>query len=142
MSDAATVLHATSVAVDGRVLLLTGASGSGKSDLALRLIDRGARLVSDDYTELSLVDGRLLAAPPPSIAGKIEVRHLGIVTLPHVHNLPVALAIRLDDKPERMPDRSECTAILGVAIPLLRLDAREASAPIKAEMALRSLGPR
>ena len=86
--------------------------------------------------------GRLLAAPPPSIAGKIEVRHLGIVTLPHVHNLPVALAIRLDDKPERMPDRSECTAILGVAIPLLRLDAREASAPIKAEMALRSLGPR
>jgi len=142
MSDAATVLHATSVAVDGRVLLLTGASGSGKSDLALRLIDRGARLVSDDYTELSLVDGRLLAAPPPSIAGKIEVRHLGIVTLPHVHDLPVALAIRLDDKPERMPDRSECTAILGVAIPLLRLDAREASAPIKAEMALRSLGPR
>jgi len=142
MSDAATVLHATSVAVDGRVLLLTGASGSGKSDLALRLIDRGARLVSDDYTELSLVDGRLLAAPPPSIAGKIEVRHLGIVTLPHVHDLPVALAIRLDDKPERMPDRSECTAILGVAIPLLRLDAREASAPIKAEMALRGLGPR
>lgn len=142
MSGDATLLHATSVAIDGRVLLLTGVSGSGKSDLALRLIDRGATLVSDDYTELRLLDGRLLAAPPATIAGRMEVRHLGIVTLPHMHNLPVALAIRLDDKPERMPDRSECTAILGIAVPLLRLDAREPSAPIKAEMALRGLDGR
>ncbi|CAN5174396.1 HPr kinase/phosphatase C-terminal domain-containing protein [soil metagenome] len=142
MSETATVLHATSVAVGGRVILLMGASGSGKSDLALRLIDRGATLVSDDYTALTLMDGLLHAAPPPAIAGKMEVRHLGIITLPHLHNLPVALAIRLDDKPERMPDRSECTAIMGIAIPILRLDAREASAPIKAEMALHGLEPR
>ncbi len=134
-------IHATSVAIDGQVVLLMGESGSGKSDLALRLIDRGAILVSDDYTELVLRDGRLIAAPPPTIAGQMEVRHLGIIAMPHLHNLPVALAIRLDDKPERMPDRSQHIPVMGVAIPLLRLDAREASAPIKVEWALRTLAP-
>lgn len=135
-------LHATSVAIDGRVILLMGGSGSGKSDLALRLIDRGAMLVSDDYTHLTLCDGRLLAFPPATIAGQMEVRHVGIVTMPHVHNLPVALAIRLDDKPERMPDRDQSIPVMGVDIPVVSLDAREASAPIKAELALRSVADR
>ncbi|MET0137080.1 MAG: HPr kinase/phosphatase C-terminal domain-containing protein [Sphingobium sp.] len=132
-------LHATSIAIDGRVVLLIGASGSGKSDLALRLIDRGATLVSDDYTDITVCAGQLIAAPPATIAGKMEVRHLGIVDMPHVHNLPVALAISLDDKPERMPDRSQRLTIMGIDIPLLRLNALEASTSIKVEMALRSL---
>lgn len=142
MTQDDSLIHATSVAIGGHVVLLLGASGSGKSDLGLRLIDRGAALVSDDYTRLTRTGDTLLAAPPPEIAGRMEVRQIGIVTLPHVHNLPVALAIRLDDKPERMPDRSETTLILGVALPLLRLDAREASAPIKVEWALRAAGDR
>ncbi|MFT3967762.1 MAG: aldolase [Sphingobium sp.] len=133
-------VHATSVAIGGQAVLLIGASGSGKSDLALRLIDRGATLVSDDYTDLAVRDGRLHASPPASIAGKMEVRHVGIVAMPHLHNLPVALAIRLDDKPQRMPDRKIRILFHGVAVPLIRLDAREASAPIKVELALRTLG--
>lgn len=137
--NAANMLHATGVAVNGRAILLMGISGSGKSDLGLRLIDRGAVLVSDDYTQLAVDDGRLYASPPATIAGRMEVRHLGIMTMPHLHNVPVALAIRLDDKPERMPDRSQFILLMGVKIPLLCLDAREASAPIKAELALREL---
>ncbi|HEX7874252.1 MAG TPA: HPr kinase/phosphatase C-terminal domain-containing protein [Sphingobium sp.] len=138
-TDSENPLHATSVAIDGQVVLLMGASGFGKSDLALRLIDRGASLVSDDYTLLAPCEGQLRASPPPTIAGKMEVRHIGIVAMPHVHNLPVALAIRLDDKPERMPDPTLRIILQGIAVPLIRLDAREASAPIKVELALRRL---
>lgn len=137
-----TPIHATCVAQGGRAVLLMGASGSGKSDLALRLIDRGWDLVSDDYTELVPMDGCLIASPPAAIAGRMEVRHLGIMSFPHLHNLPVALAIRLDDKPERMPDRTQSTVIMGIDLPLLHLDAREASAPIKVELALRQLAQR
>ncbi|MET0240349.1 MAG: aldolase [Sphingobium sp.] len=132
-------IHATSIAIGGQVILLMGSSGSGKSDLALRLIDRGAMLVSDDYTDIACRDGRLYASPPLSIAGRMEVRHLGILAMPHVHNLPVALVIRLDDKPERMPDRTARTDIMGTKLPVLCLDACEASAPIKVELALRTL---
>lgn len=132
-------IHATSVAISGRVVLLMGDSGCGKSDLALRLIDRGATLVSDDYTALEARDGRLLASPPPAIAGKMEVRHIGVVAMPHLHNLPVALAIRLDDKPERMPDPDARLTLLEVTLPLIRLAALEASAPIKVELALSAL---
>jgi serine kinase of HPr protein (carbohydrate metabolism regulator) len=133
------LIHATSIAIGGRAILLIGASGTGKSDLALRLIDRGAMLVSDDYTALSVDGGRLIASPPPTIAGRMEVRHIGIIAMPHLHNLPVALAIRLDDNPRRMPDRSHRIAISGIDVPVVALDAREASAPIKAELALRTL---
>jgi serine kinase of HPr protein (carbohydrate metabolism regulator) len=142
MSAPSETVHATSVAIDGHALLLMGRSGCGKSDLALRLIDRGATLVSDDYTLLEKREGRLFASPPTTIAGRMEVRHIGIVTMPHMHNLPVALAIRLDDKPERMPDRSLTIALLGLAVPLIRLAGLEASAPIKAEIALRTLEER
>ena len=133
-------VHATSIAIGGQALLLMGESGCGKSDLALRLIDRGAMLISDDYTILEVRDGALFASPPSTISGRIEVRHIGIVTMPHLHNLRVALAIRLDDKPERMPDRTHCITLHGVDVPLIRLVAQEASAPIKAEWALRILG--
>ena len=68
------MLHVSSVAIGGRAVLIAGASGHGKSDLALRLIDRGAKLISDDYTIVEAKDGRLWASPPATIAGKIEVR--------------------------------------------------------------------
>src|SRR3546814_5042791 len=65
-------VHASCVALDGRAVLLMGASGSGKSDLALRLIDRGWSLVSDDYVTLESRGGKLVAAPPEQIAGRSE----------------------------------------------------------------------
>jgi serine kinase of HPr protein (carbohydrate metabolism regulator) len=71
-------LHASCVAIKGRAVLIEGRSGEGKSDLALRLIDRGAVLVSDDQTICQRRDGVLHATPPATIAGKIEVRSVGI----------------------------------------------------------------
>ena len=83
--------HATTVLVDGTGVLLRGPSGSGKSDLALRLIDGGARLVADDQTALAVENGVLVAHPPRSIAGRLEVRGLGIVTVPWAPSAPIGL---------------------------------------------------
>lgn len=121
-------------------MLIEGPSGAGKSDLALRLIDRGAVLVSDDYTRLTRSAGGLVASPPDTIAGQIEVRGLGIIPLPHAQEVRVALAVRLSDAPERMPPASEARSIAGVAIPVVAIDARSASAAIKVELALKQLG--
>jgi len=129
-------LHASCVAIDGRAVLIEGRSGSGKSDLALRLIDRGARLVSDDYTVLVRERDRLLAQPPATIAGKIEVRGIGIVDMPHGERVPVALVVCLSEQVERMPDDGEIRTIAGVVVPMITLNAREASAAIKVGLAL------
>ena len=137
--DTSTTLHATCVAIDGRGVLIEGRSGSGKSDLALRLIDRGAVLVADDYTVLTAVDGRLLASAPATIAGMIEVRGIGILASPHRDGLTVALIVALDDAPQRMPERLELREIGGVHVPVMPLAGFEASAPIKVELALRRI---
>lgn len=134
-----TLLHATSIAISGQAVLLMGRSGSGKSDLALRLIDRGARLISDDYSQCERRGDALFTSPPGTIAGKMEVRYIGVVSMPNVQDVPVVLAIGLDDKPQRMPDRATTIDILGVSVPLILLDAFEPSAPIKVELALRGL---
>ncbi len=133
-------LHASSVATEGRAVLITGRSGSGKSDLALRLIDRGARLVSDDYTMVKRLKGRLYAAPPPNIAGKIEVRGIGIVAMENVSDIPVCLVVDLDRGATRMPEMQERFVLAGVELPVIGLNALEASAPVKVEMALERYG--
>jgi serine kinase of HPr protein (carbohydrate metabolism regulator) len=133
-------LHATSVAIGGRAVLLSGPSGSGKSDLALRLIDRGALLVSDDYTLVKRVDGRLIATAPATIAGKMEVRGIGIVDLPTAGEAPVALLIDLFDTIDRMPLDMRRRTLAGIDVPVARIAAFEISAPIKVELALKALG--
>ena len=130
-------LHATSVAIGAHGVLLTGPSGAGKSDLALRLIDRGATLISDDQTELTLVDGCLLAAAPATIAGQIEVRGLGIVAVAHVSDIAVALLVTLGGPVERMPLDDTTRIIAGIPLPVVALDAFEQSTVIKVELALR-----
>lgn len=132
-------LHVSSVAIDGRAILIEGISGAGKSDLALRLIDRGAALISDDYTLLQRAGSELLASPPEKIAGQIEVRGLGILSTDYVEKIPVALFIRLTDEPERMPLADEVRRIAGLDIREVAVDSRTASAPIKVELALRHL---
>ncbi|MHA1114324.1 MAG: HPr kinase/phosphorylase, partial [Alphaproteobacteria bacterium] len=87
-----TLVHATCVSLWGAGILLRGPSGSGKSDLALRLIDGGAVLVADDQVSLELRDGGLFASPPAATAGKLEVRGVGIVTVPFDEEAPMRLA--------------------------------------------------
>ena len=133
-------VHASSVAIGGRAVLIGGRPGAGKSDLSLRLIDRGALLVSDDYTIVRRVDGVARATAPATILGKIELRGVGIVELDAVQDVPVALFVDLDERPERQPEPGETRLIAGVAIPVLRLGGLEASAPLKVEAALRLIG--
>jgi serine kinase of HPr protein (carbohydrate metabolism regulator) len=133
-------LHASCVAIAGRAVLIEGPSGSGKSDLALRLIDRGAVLVSDDYTLIQRVDGTLLASAPATIAGKIEVRGLGILSLANRDRVPVALMIVAGSPVERMPEPGRTREILGIKVPVVALGAIEPSAPIKVEIALAENG--
>jgi len=133
-------VHATSIAIDGRGILFMGPSGAGKSDLALRLIDDGAMLISDDYTIASATDGRLLLRSPDNIAGKMEIRHLGLVDMPHVQDVPACLAIRLDEKPERMPEHVPTILLAGIALPFITLNGREGSAPVKVRWAMRLHG--
>ena len=135
-------IHATAVASEGRAVLLLGPSGSGKSDLALRLIDRGWRLVSDDQTVLHRTADTLRASAPATIAGKLEVRGLGIVDLPHDRDVVVALAVELTHEIIRMPDDSRERSFLGVAVPLIGVDATTASAAAKVVLALRQVSAR
>ena len=128
-------LHATTVAIDGMAVLIEGASGSGKSDLALRLIDRGAILVSDDQTLVVRAGATLLARAPTTIAGRIEVRGIGILAMPYVEDVPVGLLVRVDGAIERMPERS-VRNIAGVDVRQVAVDPFEASAPVKVELAL------
>lgn len=131
-------LHATCVAVSGRGVLLTGDSGAGKSDLGLRLIDRGARLVADDRVVLVADGGVLRASAPPAIAGMIEVRGLGVLRMEAADSAPVALVVELvgADAVERLP-APEGRELAGVTVPCVRLHPFAASAPIKVELAVR-----
>ena len=136
----AETLHASTVAAGGRAVLISGPSGSGKSDLALRLLDRGFTLVSDDQTIVKRDGERLVATAPPTIAGKLEIRGIGIVEVEHLSDVPVALIVELRSDIERMPDDSRERLILGVNVPLISIDALTASAPSKVAIALDRMG--
>ncbi len=134
MNAPAGTIHATTVAIRDRAVLIEGPSGAGKSDLALRLIDRGAVLVSDDRTCLASEDGTLYAEAPATIAGRLEVRGVGIVDMASQGPLPVALVVVLGE-PERLPEL-RTREFAGVAVPAVTIRPFEASAPIKVELAL------
>jgi serine kinase of HPr protein (carbohydrate metabolism regulator) len=138
----AETVHASTVALAGRAVLITGLSGSGKSDLALRLLERGFTLVSDDQTMVKREGNRLVASAPPTIAGKLEVRGIGIVDMEHVEQVPVALLVELTGEIQRLPDDSRERPILGVRLPLISIDAMTASAPSKVALALDRMGLR
>lgn len=147
---AAQLVYGTCVALGPRAALLRGPSGSGKSDLALRFVletpasqtpaSLCAALVADDQVLIERREGRLLASPPATIAGKIEVRGIGIVTLPYRPQAELRLLIDLsdpDDVPRLPPATSE--VFCGLSLPVLRLAPFEASAPLKLRLALEAL---
>jgi RNase adaptor protein for sRNA GlmZ degradation len=131
------LIHATTVARHGAAVLLRGASGAGKSDLALRLIDRGWSLVSDDQSELRVEEGALVVDAPASIKGSLEVRGLGIRALPRAGPLPLRLVVDLKpgEEIERLPGARD-EEIAGRRFPVISCDPFEVSTPIKLEMVL------
>ncbi|QJB68430.1 HPr kinase/phosphorylase [Parasphingorhabdus halotolerans] len=132
-------VHATSVAIHGHGIMIRGKSGSGKSDLALRLIDRGAVLISDDYCVLTPGEDKINISPPPTIAGKIEVASIGIIKLDYVSDVPLRIIVQLKKSAERFPMDSPTSDLLGYTLPTIVINPMEPSAPIKVEMAIRYL---
>ena len=133
-------IHASCVAIGNQGVLLLGKSGAGKSDLALRLIDDGARLVADDRTVLYAAGGALHARPPASIQGLIEIRGIGIIQLPVRASVKIALVVRLGREGARLPKpqtwRPPRSLKATAGPPQIALDARFASTPARIRAAL------
>lgn len=137
MSDPINI-HASCVAIGNKGVLLLGRSGAGKSDLALRLIDGGARLVADDRVLLFLKGRALHARSPETIRGLLEIRGVGIVELPVRRQIKLTLAVMLGREGARLPEPQFWAAPLrmNTKLPQIALDARYASAPAKVRAAL------
>jgi HPr kinase/phosphorylase len=130
------LLHASCVELSGTGVVLLGPPGCGKSDLALRLIDRGARLVADDRVTVERHGETLIARAPEAIAGLIEARGLGIMRLDHCPSSTLGLVVALGETPPlRLPGRATYQ-LLGLALPYFQLDPRAPSACAKIRLAL------
>lgn len=132
--------QATCVVIDGRGVLIEGEPGTGKSSLALALMDRGAKLVGDDSLLIEARDGRLWAHPHPATRGLLEVRNLGLLPQPVLEDAAVALVLRLDDDAPRFIDAAETCTILGISLPLVRLWPGSPVLHLRAELALARCG--
>lgn len=131
------VMQASAVVIAGRALLIEGPPGSGKSTLALALIDRGAGLIGDDAVTLYPDGDALIAAPPPRIAGLLELRGIGLARLAVAAATPVALLLTLGGAlPGRLPDALPRRTIAGVSIPVLGFDPGIIAPAPRAEWAL------
>lgn len=134
-------LHqATGVAIGERCVLIEGPPGSGKSSLALALIDRGAVLVGDDGVSLEIADGRLLASPAPATSGLFEVRNVGLIEMPVVRDVPVCLVLRLDPAAPRFIEAAETWRRDDQTVPLIRLYPDSPVIALRAELALSRYG--
>ena len=136
-NDIAKQVHATCVSLYGAGLIIRGPSGAGKSDLALRLIDRGARLVADDRVDLLGSDNGVIARAPETLAGLLEIRGLGILRFPLLDAAVIHLVVDLANPEDvtRLPDR-RMTELVGIDVPAVTLDPFEASAVTKVQIAL------
>lgn len=132
--------QATAVAIAGRALMIEGASGSGKSSLALALIDRGGILIGDDSLLLEAEGTRLIARPHPNTRGLLEVRGLGLLPFLVCEEAPVALVLRLDPAAPRYIEAADAVEIEGVTLPLMRLWPDSLTLHLKAELALERCG--
>ncbi len=136
-------VQATCVSLDGVGILLRGSPGSGKSDLALRLVDAGAFLVADDLTLLIREAGILLARlpddAPPETRGRLEIRGIGLIPVQAIDSAPLGLVVELKPQGEierlPAPARWRC---LGLEIPVVSLDPRPASAAAKLRLVVRA----
>lgn len=132
--------QATAVSIKGRALLIEGPSGTGKSSLALALIDRGARLIGDDSLLLEADGGRLIAHPHPNTRGLIEVRGVGLLPFPVCEAAPVALILRLDAEAPRYVEAADSATLAGIDLPMLALRPDYPALAVAAELALERYG--
>lgn len=136
----ATLVNASLVAIEGRALAIGGVPGSGKSSLALALIDRGARLIGDDGATLERSGAHILASPPPNIEGKLEIHGIGIIEMPAARATPLALILTLEARVERLPDTLPMRDVLGVDIPCMSFSPGTIAPAVRAEWALSQHG--
>jgi HPr kinase/phosphorylase len=138
-ADASQQIHATCISLEGLGLLLRGPSGSGKSDLALRMMEHNSQLIADDCVDLSLKSGVLIAQAPDRLRGLLEVRGVGIIEVPYGNSISILGLINLVDsnKIQRLPDH-RMEILLGVEVPSYQLDPWEISAIAKVRL-VRSL---
>ena len=136
------LMQASAVEIGGRALVFEGPPGSGKSSLALSLIDRGAILIGDDGVTLSLEGDRIMASPPPNIAGLLEIRGVGLVTFPTCESAPVALILSLVEEghTERLPGMLVSRQLLGISIPVLPFVPGTKAPAVRTEWALKEHG--
>ena len=131
--------HSTSVVIEDLGLLIRGQSGSGKSDLALRLIDSGATLISDDLTICKKIGDYLYLYPHSNTKGLLEVREIGIMTVPYVENIKLTLVVELvEEEFERIPGMMSCS-ILGMKFPKIKLFGKSSSAVAKIKIKLNQI---
>jgi len=131
--------HSTSVVIEDLGLLIKGQSGSGKSDLALRLIDSGATLISDDLTICKKIGDYLYLYPHYKTKGLLEVREIGVMTVPYVENIKLTLVVELvEERFERTPEMMNCS-ILGIKFPKIKIFGKSSSAVAKIKIKLNQL---
>ena len=135
--DADGRVHATAVAIDGHGALLVGPAGAGKSDLALRLIDRGALLIADDQLRLMRSGAGIDIEAVAELSGRIDVAGVGICHVATTDRAPLALLVRVGPVADRYPLQAPTELLWDIAVPRVHLDPFHASAPIKVEHALR-----
>lgn len=138
--DSETIFAASAVAIGDVALAIEGPPGSGKSSLALALIDRGALLIGDDAVRLKFESDHLLACPPPNIEGLLEVRGVGLFEMPLSPPRPLALVLSLGLGGERLPENAPARTILGVDVPALTFYPGTIAPAVRAEMALERFG--
>jgi len=132
-------LHATSVAIEDNGLAIFGDPGSGKSDLALRLIDSGATLISDDITVFSKLEKNINLFGIENTKGLLEVREVGIITVPYVEGIKLKLVVRLTDKViERIPKKNQIN-LLGLKFPKLEINGKNSSSVAKVKVKLNEI---
>ena len=132
-------MHSTSVVIDDNGVLILGDSGSGKSDLALRLIDNGATLISDDISICRKNSNNIYLYCPPEIKGLLEVREIGIITVPFVERIKLRLVVNLkSNNNERFPKDSSFR-ILGIKIPIINIEGKNSSAVAKIKVKLNEI---
>ena len=128
--------HSTSVVIEDCGIMIVGDSGCGKSDLALRLIDSGATLISDDITICKKRINGIFLYSPKETKGLLEVREIGIITVPFIENVKLSLLVELIDKEgERMPEK-EKKILLGVKIPKIQIFGKNPSSVAKVKFKL------